>query len=140
MQRLELELLGRFERHEPHARSTRGFGSRLGVVEIVLVRLHVRLHILGRHQAYFVAGLGEEAAPVLRTRTGLHRHHRPRRRRREGAQLRPVHLLPEDHGAVPIQAGILACLPGDPPDVGKRRTEEVQIALEVRLLARRPLS
>jgi hypothetical protein len=44
-------------------------------------------------------------------------------------------LLDQADGAVEIQP--LGCLPGDPPDVGERRPQEVHVALEVALLARR---
>jgi len=44
-------------------------------------------------------------------------------------------VLDQADGAVAIQP--LGRLSGDPPDVGERRTQEVQVALEVALLARR---
>jgi hypothetical protein len=46
-------------------------------------------------------------------------------------------LLDQAEGSVAIQPGIRGRLPGDPPDVGEGRSEEVHVALEVSLLARR---
>src|SRR5208337_2251086 len=46
-----------------------------GIAPIVLVALHVRLNIGGRHHPNLVPKLGQHARPMMRTPTRLHPHH-----------------------------------------------------------------
>jgi len=48
--------------------------DRLGVGRIVLVRLHVRLHELRRHQLHLMSQLAELPRPVVGTSTGFQAH------------------------------------------------------------------
>jgi hypothetical protein len=57
VQRLQVELIIAFDRHKAHRGTGYSFGDGFGIDGVVLVRLHVRLHILGWHQ-------GERHAPV----------------------------------------------------------------------------
>jgi len=49
MQRLQVELIGRLGRDEPHRRSLHRLGDRLGITEIVLLSLVVRAHVSRWH-------------------------------------------------------------------------------------------
>ena len=53
-------------RYEAHARALHGLATALGIGRVMLVGLHVRLHVLWRHQPYLVAELGQLASPVMR--------------------------------------------------------------------------
>lgn len=55
MERLQVGLLGRADLDEAHHRPQNGFGDRLGINDVALVGLHVRLHELGRHDPHRVA-------------------------------------------------------------------------------------
>jgi hypothetical protein len=52
--------------------------ARFCVAVVVLLRLHVRADILGRHQPHFVALRGQEPTKVVRAAARLHRHHAAR--------------------------------------------------------------
>ncbi len=65
MQGLHVQLIIAFDRHEAHAWSSDRFGDGFGINVVVLVRLHVRLHVLWRHQANFVALLAQAAAQKM---------------------------------------------------------------------------
>ena len=54
MQASAYELRFLLQRHEPHGRAGRRFGDRLGVAVVVLLRLHIRPNVFGRHQANLV--------------------------------------------------------------------------------------
>jgi hypothetical protein len=45
---LEIELVRRFQRHEPHRRPLHGFSNRFGIQQIILLRCHKRLDELRR--------------------------------------------------------------------------------------------
>jgi hypothetical protein len=61
VQRLHVQLVVALDGHKAHLRSSHGFGDRFGIDVVVLVRLHVGLHVLGRHQANLVALLPQAA-------------------------------------------------------------------------------
>jgi hypothetical protein len=50
------------DRNEPHVLSTNRFRDGFGIDEVVLVRLHERLHKLRRNQLYVVTLLSQGAA------------------------------------------------------------------------------
>jgi hypothetical protein len=54
MQGLQIQLVVRLDRNEAHTWPSHGLGDRFRIDIVVLVRLHVRLHILSRHQAHVV--------------------------------------------------------------------------------------
>lgn len=64
VQRLHVELVVCLDRNEAHGRSTDCFGNRLGIDEVALVRLHVRLHVLGRDDPHLVPLFPERALPM----------------------------------------------------------------------------
>jgi hypothetical protein len=55
MQRLQIELVICLDRHESHILAIHCLGNRFSVDEIVLVRLHKRLHELGWNQLHIMA-------------------------------------------------------------------------------------
>ena len=62
---LQLQLLGRLQRDAPYAGAAARFRDGGGIMEIVFIRLHVRLHELRGQQAHLMAGLRKDPAPVL---------------------------------------------------------------------------
>ena len=64
VERLQLQLLGRLQRDAPYAGAAARFRDGGGIMEIVLIRLHVRLHELRGQQAHLMAGLRKDPAPV----------------------------------------------------------------------------
>src|ERR1035441_8570781 len=72
VQRLQVELIVGLDRHEAHRRAAYSLGTRFGIDVIVLVRLHVRLHILCRHQARIMPLFPQSAAQKMRSSAGLH--------------------------------------------------------------------
>jgi hypothetical protein len=55
VQRLQIELAFALQFNKAHGRSRRCFCNRFGIAVIVLLRLNVGTHILGRHQSDLVA-------------------------------------------------------------------------------------
>ena len=74
MQDLEIELCLALQRHQPHGRPRRRLGDRLRATVVGLLRLHVRLDILRRHQPHLVALRLERPPEEVRPAAGLHRH------------------------------------------------------------------
>lgn len=103
MRGLQLELLARLERDEPHRRAAPGFRDRLGIVEVVLVRLHKGLHVLRWVDPNLVPRVREDPAPMLGPAAGLHGHDRPWRRRGERTQFCAGESLLQDDGAVAVE-------------------------------------
>jgi hypothetical protein len=80
----ELSLLGRcLCRDETHAGPLDRLAACLGIGAVVLVALHVRLHVLGRHLSHVVSAGGELATPVMRRRAGFEADETWRQRREE---------------------------------------------------------
>ena len=75
MQDLRVELRLALQLDEAHGRPRRGLRDRLGIPLVVLLRLDVGLHVLGRHQPHLVTLLAQDAAEVMSAAAGLHRHH-----------------------------------------------------------------
>jgi hypothetical protein len=72
--RLEIQLLDRLQWHEPHRRPLDGLANRLGIQQIVLVRLDERLHVLRRNQPHVVSLRDQNPSEVVRAAAGLHPH------------------------------------------------------------------
>jgi hypothetical protein len=72
MQRLEIELVDRFDGDKLHGGSQHGFGDRFRVAEVVLLPLRIRSNIPGRHQPRVVAVRLELPAQVMRPNARLH--------------------------------------------------------------------
>ena len=60
--------------YEPHRRSRRRFGNRLGIRHVILLPLYERLHISRRDQPHLVAEIADCPTPVVRTGAGFHRY------------------------------------------------------------------
>jgi hypothetical protein len=54
VQRLQIQLIVRLDRYEAHTWPSHGFGDGFRINVVVLVRLHIRLYILGWHQAHIM--------------------------------------------------------------------------------------
>ena len=68
---LKILLLDRLLRNESHVGPRYGLADRLGIVGIVLLRLHVRLDELRRHQTDRVTLAAEHSRPIMRAATCL---------------------------------------------------------------------
>ena len=71
MHRLQVELLLRLDGDEAHVLLGHGFGDRLGIDEVVLVRLAIGLHELRGNEPYFVSLLAQSAGEKMRSAAGL---------------------------------------------------------------------
>jgi hypothetical protein len=71
VQDLRVELRLALELDEAHRRPRRGFGDRLGIPLVVLLRLHVGLHVLGRHQPHIMTLLTQDTAEMGGRRSRL---------------------------------------------------------------------
>ena len=89
-------LLGRFDLHKTHGRTSYRLADRLGVGGIVLVALDVGLHVLRRHQPHLVAKLREFTRPIMGRGAGLHADKARRQRLEELQHLAAPELLPDD--------------------------------------------
>jgi hypothetical protein len=103
MDRLQIELLHRLERHEPHGRPLDGFANRFGIQQIILLRLDERLHVLRRDQSHVVSLRGQNPSEVVRATAGFHPHETGRKVRQRSNQLRPRALSPNDNPAARIK-------------------------------------
>jgi len=74
VQRLHIQLLIAFDGDKPHVRSPHRFGDGFGIDVVVLVRLYVRLYVLGRHQPNFMTLLAQSATQEVRACAGFHAH------------------------------------------------------------------
>jgi hypothetical protein len=83
------------DRNEPHARSLDGLTTALGIRGIVLVGLHIRLHVLRRHEPHLVAELGQFAGPVVRPAARLHTDETARQVGEELEHFAASQLLPQ---------------------------------------------
>src|ERR1017187_4915672 len=72
MQGLHVELLVGLDRHKAHRGPAHCLSNRFSVDVIALVGLHERLHILRRHQAYFMALFSQCPAKEMSSSTGFH--------------------------------------------------------------------
>src|ERR1700733_7167130 len=99
MDRLQIELVVGLDRNEPHVLSTDRFRDGFGINEVVLVRLHERLHELRRNQPYVVTLLSQNTPQKVRSRTGFQTDQGGRHVRGENNQLPLRELLPSQYPA-----------------------------------------
>jgi hypothetical protein len=78
VQDLDVELRLALQLDKAHRGPGRRLGDRFRIPVVVLLRLDVGSHILGRHQAHFMSHTFEDATKMVRPAAGLHRHHRAR--------------------------------------------------------------
>jgi len=97
VQALHVELLVALQIDKAHSWAGRGFRYRLGIPIVVLLRLHVRTNIFGRHQPYIVAMLTKLTAKMMGAATGFHRHQTGRHSRRQLQHAVPTHPAPQQH-------------------------------------------
>jgi hypothetical protein len=72
MQRLEILLVHLLDRDKTHGRPRHRFANGFGIGWIILVRLHIGLHKLGRNEFHGMAMRAEPACPIMRPATGFH--------------------------------------------------------------------
>src|SRR5260221_6350232 len=89
-------LVDRLYGNEPHRRSRRRLGNRLGVCRIGLAALHIRLHIGRRHQPDLMSACDQFTRPVMGRRARLHTD-QTRREDAEELQHLATTQLPADH-------------------------------------------
>jgi len=112
VQRLQVELRGRLQRHVSDGWPCHRLGDRLRVVEVVLLLAAERAHILGGHQAHVVAKSRNAPAQVMGTDAGLHADQAGRRVGQANLDLGPRQALAQHDGATFVEAdemeGVLA--------------------------------
>lgn len=89
-------LLLALRRHEPHARSLRHFGNRLGIRSIVLMPLHEGFHMGRRNRAHLMTEMDQLARPMMGTATRSERDHATPLRSEEFQQLPAADPLTEN--------------------------------------------
>ena len=72
MKGLHIQLVIGLDRHEAHRWRCHGLSDCFGIDEVALVRLHVGLDILGRHQSHLVPLFVQCPAEEMRAATGFH--------------------------------------------------------------------
>ena len=65
VQRLQVELVIAFDWHKAHRGTGYSFGNSFGIDVAILVRLHLRLHVLGRHQPHIVSLFPQSTAEKM---------------------------------------------------------------------------
>ena len=104
MQDLRVELCLALELDEAHRRPRRGFGDRLGIPLVVLLRLHVGLHVLGWHQPHLVTLLAQDTAEVVGSAAGFHCHYAGRQRSGKTDDALPSEASPQDDATRSVQS------------------------------------
>src|SRR6201987_5778746 len=100
VQRLQVQLIVALDRHKAHRGTGYRFGDGFGIDVVILVGLHVRLHILCRHQAHLMPLFPQSAPEKMRSSAGLHADQALTKVRCEAQQLRPRALL-ANHDSTP---------------------------------------
>ena len=72
MHGLQIQMLLGFDRHEAHRRPLHCFGDRFRINVVALVRLYVRLHVLGWHQTYIVTLSSQGSPEEMGTTASFH--------------------------------------------------------------------
>jgi hypothetical protein len=103
VQDLRVELRLALELDEAHRRPRRGFGDRLGIPLVVLLRLHVGLHVLGWHQPHLVTLLAQDTAEVVGAAAGFHCHYAGRQRSGKTDDALPSEAPPQDDATRSVQ-------------------------------------
>src|SRR5580704_16832279 len=93
VQRLQIELVIALDRHEAHRGAGYSLGACFRIDVVVLVRLHVRLHILRRHQPYIMPLFPQSTAEKMRSSAGLHADQALMKVRCKAQQLNPRALF-----------------------------------------------
>ena len=89
-------------RHEPHRRPRHRLADRLRIGSVILAALHIRLHILRRHQSNIMAQRDQLAGPVVRVAAGLDADQTARQLREERNHPGPAQALAHHHFACGI--------------------------------------
>src|ERR1700747_1076827 len=72
VQRLQVELIVSLDRHKAHRGTGYSLGDGFGIDVVILVRLHVRLDILCRHQTHVMSLFPQSTAEKMRSPASLH--------------------------------------------------------------------
>lgn len=72
VQRLKVELIGRFGRDEIHGRALDRLGDGFRISEVILLSLRIGANVFRRHQAGVVAKHLEPATEMMRADAGFH--------------------------------------------------------------------
>jgi len=104
VQQLSRLLLGRLDRHKSHPRTLNRLANRFGIGGIVLIALHVRLHVLRRHQPHLMPKRTQLARPVLGRRTRFQPHHAARKPAEEAEHLVAPQPLAQNRRTLRINA------------------------------------
>ena len=122
MQGLHVELRLGLEWHEAHGRPRRRLGDRLRIPIVVLLRLHIRPHILGRHQPNLVPVRLRRSSDEMGTTARLHRHDTSRQLGQKRRQTVTRAPSPHHHVAGVVQShNAAAVLPQVDPENRYRR-------------------
>ena len=97
VQRLHVQLFFALDRHKTHPGPIHSLGDRFGIDVVVLVGLHIRLHVLRRHQPYIMTLLAKRTAKEVRSSAGFHANQIDLQVRCESKQLNTRELLPHHH-------------------------------------------
>jgi hypothetical protein len=82
-------LLRSLDRHEAHGGPAHGLADGFGIGRIVLVALHVRFDVAGRHQAHVMPVTGDLSRPEVRGAAGLNADNTGRQSGKEARDLAP---------------------------------------------------
>src|ERR1700741_5210933 len=93
VQRLQVELVIALDRHKAHRGTGYSFGNGFGIDVVLLIRLHVWLHILCRHQAHVMPLFAQSTTEKMRSSTSLHADQACAKVRCEAQQLSPRALF-----------------------------------------------
>ena len=92
-------LLRRFYGYEAHRWAPNCLADRLGIGHVVLVALHIRFHIGGRHEARLMAKRNQLAGPMVRRRAGFEADQARRNPGKEREDLAASQPLAHHHAA-----------------------------------------
>ncbi len=104
MQRLDVLLLDGLLRDEGNVRLTRGRADRLGVVAVVLLSTHERLHVLRADDLHLVPERLELALPIKCARAGFYDDHASVDLREDREELIARHPALQNNPAVAVHA------------------------------------
>jgi hypothetical protein len=102
VQSLEVELLGRLQRHPTHDRALHRLGDGFGVAVMILVTFEERFDVLGGQQVDVVAEGRELPSDVMGSRAGFHFDQADRQVGQTGKQLPARHFPAQDDRAACI--------------------------------------
>ena len=100
MKALKILLLDGLLRNEAHVGPRHGLADRLGIVGVVLLRLHIWLDELWRHQPNRMAKSAEHTRPVMRALAGFDADHAWMQFGEESHYLTPPQLPPKYRRAI----------------------------------------